>query len=67
MPALPVSRTQTNVMLSRVAHSLYWLSRYIERAENIARLLEVNLQFLIDFQDIEDGVLKDHWSSLIAS
>jgi uncharacterized alpha-E superfamily protein len=67
MASLPVSRTQTNVMLSRVAHSLYWLSRYIERAENIARLLEVNLQFLIDFQDIEDGVLKDHWSSIIAS
>jgi uncharacterized alpha-E superfamily protein len=36
-------------MLSRVAHSLYWMSRYIERAENTARLLEVNLQFLLDF------------------
>lgn len=65
--AFPVSRPQANVMLSRVAHSLYWLSRYIERAENIARLLEVNLQFLIDFQDIEDGALKDHWGSIIAS
>ena len=29
-------------MLSRVANSLYWLSRYIERAENLARLVEVN-------------------------
>ncbi len=54
-------------MLSRVAHSLYWMSRYIERAENIARLLEVNLQFLLDFQAIEDDALKDHWSSIIAS
>lgn len=55
-------------MLSRVAHSLYWMSRYIERAENIARLLEVNLQFLLDFQDIEDdGALRDHWDSIVAS
>ena len=70
MPAsapVPVYRPQTNVMLSRVAHSLYWMSRYIERAENIARLLEVNLQFLLDFQDIEDGAVKDHWGSIIAS
>lgn len=28
-------------MLSRVADSLYWLSRYIERAENLARLIDV--------------------------
>ena len=26
-------------MLSRTAENLYWLSRYVERAENIARLL----------------------------
>ena len=69
MPApLPVFRAQSNVMLSRVAHSLYWMSRYIERAENITRLLEVNLQLLLDFQDVEDdGALKDHWGSIIAS
>lgn len=54
-------------MLSRVAHSLYWMSRYIERAENTARLLEVNLQFLLDFQGIDDAALKDHWGSIIAS
>ncbi len=54
-------------MLSRVAHSLYWMSRYIERAENTARLLEVNLQFLLDFQAIDDDALKDHWGSIIAS
>ena len=33
-------------MLSRVADSLYWMSRYIERAENNARIAEVNLQLL---------------------
>jgi len=64
---LPPSRRQTNVMLSRVAHSLYWMSRYIERAENMARLLEVNLQFLLDFQGLNDSNLKDHWDSIILS
>ena len=64
---LPPSRPQANVMLSRVAHSLYWMSRYIERAENIARLLEVNLQFLLDFQGLNDASLKDHWDSIILS
>ncbi len=64
---LPPTRPQTNVMLSRVAHSLYWMSRYIERAENIARLLEVNLQFLLDFQGLNDAKLKEHWDSIILS
>ena len=35
-------------MLSRVADSLYWLQRYRERAENIARLIDVNLFLTID-------------------
>ena len=35
-------------MLSRVADSLYWMSRYIERAENNARIADVNLQLLLD-------------------
>jgi uncharacterized alpha-E superfamily protein len=63
----PVSRPQATVMLSRVAHSLYWMSRYIERSENIARLLEVNLQMLLDFQSLDDASITSHWSSLLAS
>ena len=30
-------------MLSRVANSLFWMSRYIERAENIARIVDVKI------------------------
>ena len=30
-------------MLSRTADHLYWMARYIERAENTARMLDVNL------------------------
>lgn len=52
-------------MLSRVADSLYWMSRYIERAENIARLLDVNLQLLLDFEEMNDNKLKEHWDPVI--
>ena len=41
-------------MLSRVANSLYWMTRYIERAENIARIVDVNLQLLLDFRSLDD-------------
>lgn len=35
-------------MLSRVADSIYWMSRYIERAENVARFISVNLNLSFD-------------------
>jgi len=35
-------------MLSRVAESLYWMARYIERAEDLTRLLAVNFNTLLD-------------------
>jgi uncharacterized alpha-E superfamily protein len=35
-------------MLSRVADSIYWMSRYVERAENVARFVDVNLNLMLD-------------------
>ncbi len=35
-------------MLSRVANSIYWMSRYLERAENVARFIGVNLNLNLD-------------------
>ena len=35
-------------MLSRVANAIYWMSRYVERAENVARFIDVNLQLMLD-------------------
>jgi len=40
-------------MLSRVADNLYWMSRYLERAEHTARLIDVNLQQMLD-QNVEE-------------
>ena len=38
-------------MLSRSAKHLFWLSRYVERTENIARMIDVNLELILDFPD----------------
>src|SRR5881628_3603377 len=54
-------------MISRVANSLYWMSRYIERAENIARIVDVNLQLLLDFRDLDDQRLARYWMPIIQS
>ena len=54
-------------MLSRVANSLYWMSRYIERAESIARLVDVNLQLLLDFRNLDDQALGAHWIAIVQS
>ena len=35
-------------MLSRVADNLYWMSRYLERAEHTTRMLDVNLNLMLD-------------------
>jgi len=35
-------------VLSRVADAIYWASRYVERAENVARFLEVNLNLMLE-------------------
>jgi uncharacterized alpha-E superfamily protein len=38
-------------VLSRIADSLYWMSRYLERAGNTARLIEINLLYLLEAED----------------
>ncbi len=35
-------------MLSRVAESIYWMARYIERAENVARIMDANYHMILD-------------------
>lgn len=35
-------------LLSRVAHAIYWMSRYVERAENVARFIAVNQNLMLD-------------------
>ncbi len=51
-------------MLSRVAESLYWLSRYVERAENVARFIHVNLHLMLDYPE---EVLARQWEPLVTT
>jgi uncharacterized alpha-E superfamily protein len=39
---------ETRQLLSRAADSVYWMARYIERAENVARFIGVNLHLQLD-------------------
>lgn len=49
-------------MLSRVAENLYWLGRYVERAENVGRIVDVNANLLLD---LPRGIAPG-WEPLIA-
>lgn len=50
------------MLLSRNTYAVYWMSRYLERAENIARFIDVNFHLLMDLQ----GSVSDAWSPFIA-
>ena len=52
-------------MLSRVANSLYWMARYTERAENIARIVDVNLQLLLDMRNLDEKRLTAYWEPIV--
>jgi uncharacterized alpha-E superfamily protein len=40
-------------MLSRIAESLFWIGRYLERAEDTCRILEMHLQVLLDDPSVD--------------
>ncbi len=52
-------------MLGRTASSLYWMSRYVERAENMARLLEVGYRISLMPGAVEGH--RDEWRSTLTS
>ena len=41
-------------MLSRIAESLFWIGRYVERADGTSRILDVHLQLLLEDTWIEE-------------
>ncbi|HEY3998100.1 MAG TPA: alpha-E domain-containing protein [Candidatus Xenobia bacterium] len=51
-------------MLSRVADSLYWMGRYLERAEHTARLLDVTFNLMLDEAH---SFASRRWRRLLAS
>jgi uncharacterized alpha-E superfamily protein len=52
-------------MLSRDADSMYWMSRYVERAEHVARMLLVNSNLLMDVGDLAPQLQQRQWKSVL--
>ena len=51
------------MLLGRTANGLYWMNRYIERAENMARLVDAGLRMsLTSAQNA-----SDEWTSVVLS
>jgi uncharacterized alpha-E superfamily protein len=50
-------------MLSRTADHLYWMARYTERAENLARMLEVNYRMSLLPQSAE--IIEQGWTATL--
>src|SRR5580704_12839790 len=55
---------ERSTMLSRVADSLYWMSRYLERAENTVRLLDVTMGLMLDTNNAND---ETRWKRMVAA
>jgi uncharacterized alpha-E superfamily protein len=51
-------------MLSRVAGSLYWMGRYLERAENVSRLLLVTAEDSSDLEGLDEERARREWEDL---
>ena len=49
-------------MLSRVAEAIYWMNRYVERAENVARFIDVNLYLHLDTVNFSG----EQWQPLVS-
>lgn len=54
-------------MLSRVANTFYWMVRYVERADNLARLVDVNQHLLLDSERFDSKRLSGFWRPIIMS
>ncbi|HWC95142.1 MAG TPA: alpha-E domain-containing protein [Candidatus Sulfopaludibacter sp.] len=52
---------QASSLLSRVANAVYWMGRYIERAENVARFIDVNHNMMLD---LPRGY-QDQWQPIV--
>jgi uncharacterized alpha-E superfamily protein len=51
-------------MLSRVADALFWMSRYLERAGQVAMLLDVCFHLELDLHGVSAGPYELHWTAL---
>src|SRR5690554_2700892 len=55
-------------MMSRIAESLYWIGRYVERAEDTARITDVNYHHTLEMGALADAPerRRRHWEALVS-
>ncbi len=61
VPRSPTGRP----MLARVAESMYWMSRYMERAEHVARIVLVNFNLLMDLGELAPTMQDKQWQGVM--
>lgn len=54
-------RAASKPMLARVAEGMFWMGRYVERAEHIARLILVNSNMLMDLGELAPRMQEEQW------
>jgi uncharacterized alpha-E superfamily protein len=53
-------------MLSRVADALFWMSRYLERADHVARAVDVTFQLDLDLHGVLANPVELEWNALLS-
>lgn len=54
------------MMLSRVADALFWMGRYLERADHLARAVEVTSSLELDLHGVLADPIEFEWTALLA-
>jgi uncharacterized alpha-E superfamily protein len=63
-PPININRP-SRPMLAREADAVYWMSRYVERAEHVARILLVNSHMLADVGELAPRMLEQQWQAVL--
>src|SRR5262249_25892544 len=58
------ARPARAMILSRVGDALYWMARYLERAENVTRLLLVTGDVATEFVGLDADLARAEWNDL---
>src|SRR5688572_19262292 len=67
VPAIPKfpAHQPSKPMLARDADAMYWMSRYVERCEHVARMLLVNSNLLMDVGELAPTLQQRQWQSVL--
>jgi uncharacterized alpha-E superfamily protein len=60
-----VTSSVTRPMLARVADAMYWMSRYVARAEHVSRLLVETASLLTDIGDVAPALRREYWRDVL--